>query len=233
VTGSDRSSARAFFVTGTDTGVGKTLVAAALLRGCRAQGLRVAGMKPVSSGCTATAAGLRNEDALALLRESSHEWPYEVVNPCAYQPAIAPHLAAEEARRPVDFEAIAASYVTLMALSDIVIVEGVGGWRTPLGGALTVGHLARRLELPVIIVVRLRLGCLNHALLTAESAIAQGASIAGWVANEIEPDFERRAANVATLKALIPAPCLATIPRLEPPDVAAAAARLDLRALLV
>ncbi|HXQ30801.1 MAG TPA: dethiobiotin synthase [Steroidobacteraceae bacterium] len=232
MTGSARPSARAFFVTGTDTGVGKTLIAAALLRGCRAQGLRVAGMKPVASGCMTTPAGLRNEDALTLLRESSAQWPYEVVNPCAYRPAIAPHLAAEEAGRPVDFEAIAANYATLTALSDIVIVEGAGGWRTPLGGALTVGHLARHLELPVIIVVRLRLGCLNHALLTAESVLAQGASIGGWVANGIESDFERRAENVATLKGLIPAPCLATIPRLEPPDVAAAAARLDIRTLL-
>jgi dethiobiotin synthetase len=148
------------------------------------------------------------------------------------QPAIAPHLAAEEAGRPVDFEAIAASYATLTALSDVVIVEGAGGWRTPLGGALTVGHLARHLDLPVIIVVGLRLGCLNHAMLTAESILADGAAIAGWVANELEPGLARRAANVATLCDLIPAPCLGLIPCLEPPDVAAAAACLDLQPLL-
>jgi len=232
VTGSGRSSARAFFVTGTDTGVGKTLIAAALLGACRAQGLRVAGMKPVSAGCVETPAGLRNEDAMTLLRESSAQWPYAVVNPCAYRPAIAPHLAAEEAGRPVDFEAIAANYAMLAALSDIVIVEGAGGWRTPLGGALTVGHLARHLELPVIIVVGLRLGCLNHALLTAESVLAQGAAIAGWVGNGIESDFERRAENVATLKSVIPAPCLATVPHLAAPDAAEVAARLDIRSLL-
>jgi dethiobiotin synthetase len=216
-----------FFITGTDTGVGKTLVAAALLRGLRERGLTVAGMKPVATGCIATAQGLRNEDALVLQREGSARYPYATVNPFAYEPAIAPHLAAEEAGRPVDVDEIWRCFEILSADNDVIVVEGAGGWRVPLAGRLTTGHLALRLGLPVVLVVALRLGCLNHALMSAETIIGSGAMLAGWVANGIDAAFERAADNIATLEAWLPAPRLGTIPWLVPPDVRAAAARLD------
>lgn len=222
---------RALFVTGTDTGVGKTLVSAALLHALRTPGRSVAGMKPVASGCIATAEGLRNADALLLASESSAHWPYAVVNPCAYEPPIAPHLAAHAAGRPIDFEAIANAYATLSAGADHVVVEGAGGWRAPLDGRRTVGDLAARLGLPVILVVGLRLGCLNHALLTAEGIAAQGLPLAGWVANDLEPAFAARAGNVQTLRAWLPAPCLGEVPWLSPPVAAEAARKLDLSIL--
>ena len=221
---------RGFFVTGTDTGVGKTLVAAALLRRLRAAGHAVAGMKPVASGAAAT--GLTHGDALLLAAESSARWPYELVNPFCYADPVAPHLAAAAAGRPIDFERIVLAYATLAAGSGIVIVEGVGGWRVPLQGPLTVGHLALRLGLPVILVIGLRLGCLNHALLTAEAVQAEGATLAGWVGNGIDPDFLLRDLNIATLRALLPAPCLGVIPPLLSPDVGAAAEELDIGLLL-
>jgi dethiobiotin synthetase len=221
------SSRLGFFVTGTDTGVGKTLVSAALLRGFRERGLKVAGMKPVATGCIATADGLRNEDALILQREGSSRHPYATVNPFAYQPAIAPHLAAEEAGVPLDFDEICRCFEILRADSDVIVVEGAGGWRVPLAGRLTMGHLALRLGLPVILVVALRLGCLSHALLSAETIVGSGALLAGWVANGIDAGFERAADTIATLESWLPAPLLGSIPRLVPPDVRAAAARLD------
>jgi dethiobiotin synthetase len=223
---------KGFLVTGTDTGVGKTLVTAALMRRCRERGLAVAGMKPVATGCTATAFGPRSEDALILEREGSARWPYETVNPFAYLPPIAPHLAAEEAGRPVDFEELAAQFATLAAASDLVFVEGIGGWRVPLAGQATIAELAARLGLPVILVVALRLGCLNHTLLSAESIVCGGHCLAGWVANGVDPSFERRAGNVATLAASLPAPLLAEFPHFDPPDVRRAAALIDVQPLL-
>ena len=220
-----------FFVTGTDTGVGKTLVAAALLRGFRERGLSVAGMKPVATGCIATASGLRSEDALILQREASGRHPYATVNPFAYQPAIAPHLAAQEAGIPVDFEEIERCSRILLEDSDVIVVEGAGGWRVPLAGERTMGHLALQLRLPVILVVGLRLGCLSHALLSVEAIVGSGAALAGWVANIVDPDFGRVDDNVATLASRLPAPLLGRIPWLIPPDVRAAAARLDTGAL--
>jgi dethiobiotin synthetase len=219
------------FVTGTDTGVGKTLVSAALLRRFRQQGLRVAGMKPVASGCESTAAGLRNEDALALQAESSANWPYATINPFAYAPAIAPHVAAEEAGIPVDFDTIAARYATLAAVSDRVVVEGAGGWLVPLAGRKTIADLAAALHLDVVLVVGLRLGCLNHAFLTADAIAARGLRLAGWVANAIDPAYERLEANLATLDERLTAPRLGRIPHGRPGDVAAAAGALHLAAL--
>jgi dethiobiotin synthetase len=226
------SDVRAFFVTGTDTGVGKTLVTAALLRRCRERGLRVAGMKPIASGCDVTPDGLRNEDALAAIRESSVDLPYEVVNPLAYEPAIAPHIAAEEAGRPIDLDLISACFQTIVEKVDLILVEGAGGWRIPLGAGHTLDGLAARLWTPVILVVGLRLGCLNHALLTADSIAARGLRVAGWVGNGIDPDFARRDRNVATLRELLPAPCLGIVPPLPGADVGAAAACLDVEPLL-
>lgn len=220
------------FVTGTDTGVGKTLVAAALVRRLRERGLRVAGMKPVASGCERTPAGLRNDDALTLQRESSGDWPYEAINPFAYAPAIAPHVAAAEAGVPIDFEQIATRYRFLQASSDRVVVEGAGGWLVPLAGSRTIADLAAHLGLDVVLVVGLRLGCLNHAFLSADAIAARGLRLAGWVANAIDPGFERLDANLATLDERLPAPRLGLVPHLRPGDVAAAAAALDVAPLL-
>jgi dethiobiotin synthetase len=219
------------FVTGTDTGVGKTLVSAALLRCFRQRGLRVAGMKPVASGCESTPAGLRNEDALALQAESSTDWPYATINPFAYAPAIAPHVAANEAGIPIDFETILARYATLAAVSDRVVVEGAGGWLVPLAGRRTIADLAATLGLDVVLVVGLRLGSLNHAFLTADAIEARGLRLVGWVANTIDPAYDRLEANLATLDERLPAPRLGLIPHGRPGDVTAAAAALDVTAL--
>lgn len=220
-----------WFVTGTDTGVGKTLVAAALVRRLREHGLRVTGMKPVASGCESTADGLRNEDALALQAESSQAWPYEVVNPFAYAPAIAPHVAAAQAGTPIDFDAIERNYDHLRTSSDAIVVEGAGGWRVPLAGRNTIADLAVRLRLPVVLVVGLRLGCLNHAFLTAEAIQRSGLPLAGWVGSTIDPAFACAEENLATLREWLPAPPLGVVPHLALPGAAAVAPHLDLRPL--
>jgi len=222
---------RGFFVTGTDTGVGKTLVSAALLRRFAAAGRRVAGMKPVASGAIPTAQGLRNEDAMILARESSTRLDYDLVNPCVYAAPIAPHLAAAATGKPVDFGLISAAYARLEAENDVIVVEGVGGWAVPLGAGGDVAALATHLGLPVLLVVGLKLGCLNHARLTAAAIAAAGRPLLGWIGSGIDPSFAAAEDNVAALEALLPAPCLGVIPPLTPPDVRAAASRLELGAL--
>jgi dethiobiotin synthetase len=154
------------------------------------------------------------------------------VNPLTDEPAIAPHIAAEEAGRPIDLDLISTCFQTIVEKADLVLVEGAGGWRIPLGAGRTLDGLAARLWTPVILVVGLRLGCLNHALLTADSIAARGLRFAGWVGNGIDPDFARRDRNVATLRELLPAPCLGIVPPLPGPDVGAAAACLDVEPLL-
>ncbi|HEY5790721.1 MAG TPA: dethiobiotin synthase, partial [Gammaproteobacteria bacterium] len=208
------SSARGLFVTGTDTGVGKTLVAAALRLRLRAAGLRVAGYKPVAAGCDAGAGGLRNSDAELLRASATERWPYAAVNPYALAPPIAPHLAAAEAGVTLDLERLVAGYATLAEASDAVVVEGAGGWLVPLDDRLTLADLAARLGLDVVLVVGVRLGCLNHALLTAASVAAHGLRLAGWVANVIDPEVERLDGQLETLRRRLAAPCLGCIPRL-------------------
>jgi len=218
---------RDFFVTGTDTGVGKTLVAAALLRAWRQQGRAVAGMKPVASGSLPSPAGLRNEDALALQRESTRPWPYATVNPYAFEPAIAPHLASSEAGLEVSLAHIRTCFEHLQAGSDTVVVEGAGGFLVPLAPGLSFADLPRSLGLEVILVVGLRLGCLNHAFLTAEAIQQRGFRLAGWVANGIDPGFERREENLRSLHAGLPAPCLGVVPPLPGPDLDRVVTALD------
>lgn len=203
---------KGFFVTGTDTGCGKTEVSLGLIQTLRRQGLKVQGMKPVASGCVASPQGLRNGDAQRLLVQSSHPVPYDWVNPYAFLPPIAPHIAAREAGIEIDLGRIRHCAVTLAVQADLLVVEGVGGWRVPLGPALAVSDLPQVLDLAVILVVGLRLGCLNHAALTAESILACGCHLAGWVANQIDPDLARYEENLVTLSALIPAPRLGFIP---------------------
>lgn len=218
--------ARGLFVTGTDTGVGKTLIAAGLMHALGARGLRVAGMKPVASGSTRGPEGLRNEDALALRSAASQTWPYDIVNPYTFEPPIAPHIAAREAGVTIDPAVIERSFERLSAAADVVVVEGAGGFLVPLGPGLSFADIPARLGLEVVLVVGLRLGCLNHAFLTAESVSARRLRLTGWVGNQVDPAYERLEENLAALTTGLPAPCLGVIPRLDPADPRAAAARL-------
>ncbi|MGB6353237.1 MAG: dethiobiotin synthase [Steroidobacteraceae bacterium] len=221
----------ALFVTGTDTGVGKTRVATALCRAWAARGKRVAAMKPVASGCTATAAGLRNDDALALLAAMNVRAEYCTVNPYAFAPAIAPHIAAEEAGVAIDFDVLDRAYERLRMQSEVLIVEGAGGWLAPLDASRGFADLAARWQMDVVLVVGLRLGCLNHALLTAESIERRGLRLCGWVANSIDPGFERLQENCATLLNRISAPCLGVLPYEPQADPQTSANSLALHAL--
>jgi dethiobiotin synthetase len=217
---------RDFFVTGTDTGVGKTLVAGAILRRLREAGVKVAGMKPIAAGAIAGPEGPANEDALLLQAESSTRHPYATVNPCLFEPAIAPHIAAAEAGVPIDTDRIKAAHAALCASADVVIAEGAGGFLVPLDATRSCAELPRLLGMDVILVVGLRLGCLNHALLTAEAVAARGLTLAGWVGNTLAPVFPRRDANIATLAARIAAPCIGIVPWMAEPDVGTAAKAL-------
>jgi len=212
--------AEALFVTGTDTGCGKTRASLALIAHYRARGERVLGMKPIASGSAATDEGLRNADALALQAAASGPAPYALVNPYAFAPPIAPHLAAAEAGAAIRLGPIADALAKLRADTDRVIVEGVGGWRVPLGTDLEVADLPARLELPVVLVVGLRLGCLNHALLSAESIARRGCRLCGWIGNRVEPGMARLEANLETLRRAIAAPCWGVLPWApgRPPD---------------
>ena len=199
---------QALFVTGTDTGVGKTRIAAALCRAFAARGARVAAMKPVASGCNITPQGLRNDDALALLAAMNVRADYSTVNPYAFAPAIAPHIAAREAGVEIDFGVLDRAYERLRMQSDVLIAEGAGGWLAPLDAARGFADLAVRWQMEVVLVVGMRLGCLNHALLTVESIERRGLRLRGWVANSIDPLFERLPGNISTLRNRISAPCL-------------------------
>jgi len=218
---------RGYFVTGTDTGVGKTLVTAALLRVFRGAGMRVAGMKPIAAGAVAGPEGPANEDALLLQAESSVRHPYALVNPCLFEPAIAPHIAASEAGRPIDTASIAQAHERLAASAEIVFAEGAGGFLVPLDERRSCAELPALLGMHVILVVGLRLGCLNHAFLTVEAIAARGLTLAGWIGNAIDPGFARREANLAALAARVPAPCLGLVPWMAEPSVSTAAASLD------
>jgi dethiobiotin synthetase len=218
------------FVTGTDTGVGKTRVAAALSMAYATQDKRVAAMKPVASGCRRTPAGLRSEDAEALMAATTVRAAYEDVNPYAFEPAIAPHIAATEAGCSIDFGLLDECYERLCLQSDVTIVEGAGGWLAPLDATRTFADLAVRWQLDVILVVGLRLGCLNHALLTAESIERHGLRLRGWVANSIDPGFERLTENISSLNSRLAAPCLGIFSFEPQADSAALAQALALNA---
>ena len=192
------------FITGTDTGVGKTLVAAGLLRGLVPRGSRAVGMKPVAAGIVAGAA--RNDDVTALVAAGNVEAPLADVNPYAFAPAIAPHLAAARAGVAIDLDRIASAYERLCALADVVIVESAGGAMVPLGARIDMLDVAARLDLPVVLVVGIRLGCLNHALLSAQAIAARGLAFAGWIANRIDPAMTAGDANVSALQERLPAP---------------------------
>ncbi len=192
-----------YFVTGTDTGTGKTLVSSALLHAFAAQGRRVAGFKPVAAGCDADG---RNDDAKALQAASTLPLTYEQVNPYCFVPAIAPHIAATQSGGRIEMARILAAYRELAARADVVVVEGAGGFRVPLNGGQDSADLARELNLPLILVVGMRLGCLNHALLTAEAIAARGLVLAGWVANVLDAQMPALQDNVAALQERMGAP---------------------------
>lgn len=218
----------AYFVTGTDTDAGKTLIASGLLALARRRGLTTLGLKPVASGCEPTADGLRNIDALTLQAQSEPVTSYATINPYAYSPAIAPHLAARRVgETPTLDNLITATAAPLAAKRGLTLIEGAGGWRVPLNDTEDLAGLAVRLDLPVILVVGLELGCLNHARLTAEATRADGLPLVGWVGNLIDSDFATDAAcyrdNLATLERTLDAPCLGIVPRLAADTPAARA----------
>lgn len=222
---------RALFVTGTDTGVGKTVIAAALLRGLRERGQRVAGMKPVASGCRRSPDGIVSDDALALIAEASESAPYRIVNPYAFIPPIAPHVAAVEAGTRIDLRELERAYRILAGLADVVVIEGAGGWLTPLDAKHSLADFARKVKADVVLVVGLRLGCLNHALLSAQAIEHSGLKLAGWVANAIDPGFERVSDNVRALQERLKAPLLGQVAHLSTPGAAAAVEYLRLEPL--
>ena len=197
-----------FFVAGTDTGVGKTLVAAALLRRFGTLGLRAAGMKPIAAGCKQG----RNDDVEALLAAGMRGLDRSLVCPYLLEPPIAPHIAAKEAGVRIDLAVIDVAFQQIKTKADVLIVEGVGGFRVPLDEREDAGAIPKRLGLPVILVVGLRLGCLNHALLTQEAIDGEGLELAGWVANRIDPVMARAEENVEALKRRLRAPLLADVP---------------------
>ncbi|MBO9875615.1 MULTISPECIES: dethiobiotin synthase [Xanthomonas] len=217
----------AFYVTGTDTGIGKTIASTALLHALRARGQRAVGMKPVASGCSRDADGWRNEDALALQDASAPRPAYADLNPYALPLPLAPELAAADAGVELELAPIAAAFARLRAQADVVVVEGVGGWAAPLSATLDQADLARTLGLPVVLVVGLRLGCLNHARLSAAAIAADGLQCIGWIGNEIDPAMERIDDNMAMLRARLPMPCWGRLPYRPQPQAAQLAAELQ------
>jgi dethiobiotin synthetase len=202
----------AFYVTGTDTGIGKTFSSCALLHALRQRGRSAVGMKPVASGCEQTAQGLRNEDAIALLAASDPAPAYADLNPYALPLPLAPELAAAAAGVTLSLAPIEAAFERLRAQADTVVVEGVGGWLAPLSTTLDQSNLVQALQLPVVMVVGLRLGCLNHARLTAQAITTSGATCIGWIANDVDPRMERIDDNVALLRARLPLPFWGRLP---------------------
>jgi dethiobiotin synthetase len=221
-----------YFIAGTDTDIGKTTIAAGLLYAARQSGLSTAAGKPVASDCVVSPEGLRNADAQALLAECSVALTYEEVNPVAFEPAIAPHLAAREAGVTLTVQSLLEPMRYLLSKgADFTLIEGAGGWRVPLADQANLSDLAKALQLPVILVVGVRLGCINHALLTAEAIAQDGLQLAGWVANIIDGKTARLEENLATLAERLPAPCLGRVPRLKKPTAEAVAEFLHLELL--
>jgi dethiobiotin synthetase len=228
-------SSKGLFVAGTDTDVGKTLVSCALLHAYASTGWQVAGMKPVAAGCEIAQDGeiFRNgefvcEDVQLLRQVSSRLFPPELVNPYAFMPPVSPHIAAAEARQMISLDKIARCYEILSAQLDLVVVEGSGGFRAPLSERLDMADLAVRLGLPVVLVVGMRLGCLNHALLTAEAIRSRGLALAGWVANQIDPGMDRFEANIDTLRQRLDAPLLGVVAFSKQADAAEIGRKLSL-----
>ena len=221
-------NARGVYITGTDTGIGKSIASAALLHALRGRGERAIGMKPVASGCERTPEGWRNEDALLLQAASAPTPRYDDVNPFALPQPLAPELAAADAGVTISLPPILEAHARLAAMADKVVVEGVGGWAAPLSASIDQVDLVRALDLPVVLVVGLRLGCLNHARLTARAIAADGVRLAGWIANEIDPAMACQDANFALLRQRLETPCWGRLPHRVSPDPAELAPWLQL-----
>ena len=209
---------QSWFITGTDTEIGKTWCTLALIQHFKNQGLQVAGMKPIAAGCHWNKAGFRNSDAEQILQVSGLEVPYEWVNPYAFVPPIAPHLAAAQMGQTIELEHIISQYQHLAAQADTVVIEGVGGWRVPINATQSLKDIVLALDVPVILVVGLRLGCINHTLLSAETIIRDGCTLAGWIANPINPDFDAQG-SIDTLTERLEVPLLAKMPCLAYQDI--------------
>ena len=221
----------ALYVTGTDTGIGKTLASCALLHALRGHGLRAVGMKPVASGCERVDGEWKNADALALQAAGGAGIAYADINPFALEHPLAPELAAREAGVEVALEPILAAHARLAQQADALIVEGVGGWAAPLSATLMQADLVRALQLPVLLVVGLRLGCLNHALLSARAIAADGLHLAGWIASHVDPAMERVEDNLAMLRKRMPAMCWGVLPHAPDADPVAMARHLRIPVL--
>jgi len=207
-----------FFITGTDTDIGKTTAARALMQNLKRNGYSVNAFKPVAAGCEQTPNGLRNEDAVKLNALSSINVDYRLVNPYAYEAPIAPHIAAENTLQPIKIDHIKQCYEHIHALADYTIVEGAGGWLVPINEQQTMAHVVKALRLPVLVVVGMKLGCINHSLLTFDAIKQHGCHVAGWIANTLDCNMNSLDDNLAFLKRRLPAPLLATIPYLQSID---------------
>jgi dethiobiotin synthetase len=218
----------ACFVTGTDTEIGKTLVSAAILHKLVQSGQRACGMKPVAAGAVMVDGRLRNEDADMLAAAGNVHLPQHITTPFLLREPAAPHVAAALENKIIDPVTILTAYAEILAASDATVVEGVGGFRVPLTDTFDTADLAVQFNLPVILVVGMRLGCISHAMLTAEAIVRRGLVLAGWVANEVDPAMNYIAENIEALAQRIPAPMLGRVPRLPQPSAAAAAGFIDL-----
>lgn len=233
-----RQMKKRYFIAGTDTDAGKTMVACALLAKARGQGLTTAAVKPVAAGCIDTKDGLRNDDAEQLLAQCTLPLYYEQVNPVAFMAPIAPHIAAQQQGQRMQVGRLAGfTSGVLMQGANLTLVEGAGGWRVPVNERETLADLAIALSIPVVLVVGMRLGCINHTLLTVEAITRDGLELAGWVANCIDPQMDELDANVTTLQHRIQAPMLGLVPNFSDINeasqrVEACQAYLDLETLL-
>ncbi len=221
-----------YFIAGTDTDVGKTVVSTGLLEAANLRGLSTIAVKPIAAGCEQTPEGLRNSDALLLQQAASVKLPYEQVNPIALEPAIAPHIAATQIGRRLDADRMAAvCRGVMMQPADFMVIEGAGGWRVPLNSRQTLADVPKILRTPVILVVGMKLGCISHTLLTVEAIVKDGLRLAGWVANRAEADMSCYDENLDTLKSMLSAPLLAEIPHIGDCSAKNVAKYIDLEPL--
>lgn len=205
---------RNYFITGTDTEIGKTFATCAMIHALQKRGVKVAPMKPIAAGTINLNGTDINEDVAAMMAVTGNAFSQSDVNPYCFEQGIAPHIAARHAGRVIEIDVIRAAYSRLAAVSDVVLVEGAGGYSVPLSDKESMADLPVALGLDVILVVGMRIGCINHATLTADAVRARGLKLAGWIANTPAAQMAAFDENLATLKAVIQAPLLGTIPRI-------------------
>ncbi|MBE9561427.1 MAG: dethiobiotin synthase [Proteobacteria bacterium] len=215
------------FITGTDTEIGKTWCTLALIQYFKNQNLRVAGMKPIASGCYHGINGLRNNDAEQILALTGLDIPYNTINPYSFEPPIAPHIAANQIGQNIDLDIILSNYKKLQTQADMVIVEGVGGWRVPINADLSLKDMVLAMKIPVVLVIGMKLGCINHALLTAEAIIQDGCHLIGWIANVVDENFLSQQ-SIDTISGYLSAPLLAQMPYLKTLDIPLLASKFNI-----